>query len=82
MLFSSCAGRRTLWSSVHGNMVVPFARSATLQIRSFSVVGPTTWNLEWTSNRSKAPPKRCLFSIPPPSQDSSFPLGLVGSTSE
>ena len=33
-------------------------------------------NLEWTSNRSKAPPKWCLFSIPPPSQDCSFPLGL------
>src|SRR6218665_236425 len=33
-------------------------------------------NLEWTSNRSKAPPKRCLFSILPPSQDCSFPLGL------
>ena len=28
------------------------------------------------SSRSKAPPKRCLFSIPPPSQDCSFPLGL------
>src|SRR6218665_3433367 len=26
--------------------------------------------------RSKAPPKRCLFSIPPPSKDCSFPLGL------
>src|SRR6218665_1586777 len=33
-------------------------------------------NLEWTSNRSKAPPKWCLFSIPPPSQDYSFPFGL------
>src|SRR6218665_4126757 len=33
-------------------------------------------NLEWTSNRSKSPPKCCLFSIPPPSQDCSFPLGL------
>src|SRR6218665_903270 len=32
--------------------------------------------LEWTPNRSKAPPKRCLFSIPPPSQDCSFPLGM------
>ena len=28
------------------------------------------------SSRSKAPPKRCLFSIPPPSKDCSFPLGL------
>src|SRR6218665_489921 len=33
-------------------------------------------NLEWTFSRSKAPPKRCLFSIPPPSKDCSFPLGL------
>ena|SRR6218665_184633 len=30
--------------SVHGNLVVSFARSATMQTRSFSVVGPTTWN--------------------------------------
>jgi len=41
---SSCAGRRTLRSSVQGNLVVPFARSATMQTCSFSVVGPTTWN--------------------------------------
>jgi len=41
---SSCAGRRTLRSSSHGNLVVPFARSATMQTHSFSVVGPTTWN--------------------------------------
>src|SRR6218665_3923926 len=36
---------------------------------------------EWTSSRSKAPPKRCLqwFSIPPPSQDCSFPLAWPGS---
>src|SRR6218665_1952913 len=40
---SSCAGRRTLRSSVNGNLVVPFARSATMQTRSFSVVDPTTW---------------------------------------
>src|SRR6218665_1712829 len=33
-------------------------------------------NLEWTSSRSKAPPKRCLFSIPPPPKHCSFPLGL------
>jgi len=41
---SSCAGHCTLWSSVHSNLVVPFARSATVQTRSFYVVGPTTWN--------------------------------------
>src|SRR6218665_4160718 len=33
-------------------------------------------NLEWTSSRSKAPSKRCLFSIPPPSKDCSLPLCL------
>ena len=33
-------------------------------------------NVEWTYKRSKAPPKWCPFSIPPPSQDCSFPLGL------
>src|SRR6218665_3013097 len=43
--YISCAGRCTLRSSVHGNLVVPFARSATMQTRSFSVVGPTTWNV-------------------------------------
>src|SRR6218665_1343426 len=31
-------------SSAHGNLVVPFARSAAMQTRSFSVVGPKTWN--------------------------------------
>src|SRR6218665_3176843 len=41
---SSCAGRRTLRSSALGNLVVPFARSAAMQTRSFSVVGQKTWN--------------------------------------
>ena len=41
---SSCAGRRTLRSSAHSNLVVAFTRSATKQTRSFSVVGPKTWN--------------------------------------
>ena len=45
-----------------------------MQTRSFSVVGSK--NVEWASSGSKAPPKRCLFSIPPPSKDCSFPLGL------
>src|SRR6218665_906778 len=39
-------------------------------------------NLEWTSTRLKAPLKRCLVSIPPPSQDCSFHLAWVGSASE
>ena len=33
----------------------------------FSVVGPTT--LEWAFLRSEAPPKQCLFSISPASED-------------
>src|SRR6218665_1570397 len=41
---SSCAAHRTLRSSARGNLVVPFVRSATMQTRSFSVVGPKTWN--------------------------------------
>src|SRR6218665_4017402 len=28
----------------YGNLVIPFARSATMQTRSFAVVGPKTWN--------------------------------------
>ena len=40
----SCAGRSTLRSSAHSDLVVPFACSATMQSHSFSVVGPTTWN--------------------------------------
>src|SRR6218665_3582585 len=35
-----------------------------------------TQNLEWTSSRYKAPPKWCLFSIPPPSKYCSFSLVL------
>ena len=53
---SLCTGHCTLRSSALGNLVVPFVRSATMQTRSFS-------------SRSKAPPKWCLFSFPPPSQD-------------
>src|SRR6218665_487152 len=41
---SSCAGRCTLRSSAHGNLVVQFALSAAMQTRSFSVVDPKTWN--------------------------------------
>src|SRR6218665_445535 len=71
---SSCAGRRTLWSTAYGDLEVSFARSATMQNRSLSVIGPTTWN---RFPIDKAPPKRCLFSVPPPSEDCSFPLSLV-----
>src|SRR3984885_10081425 len=44
---SASYGRRSLRSASHGNIQVPFARLATMQKRSFSVVGavgPTTWN--------------------------------------
>src|SRR6218665_1378764 len=41
---SSRSGRRALRASAQGNLVVPFARSATMQSRSFSVVGPKTRN--------------------------------------
>src|SRR6218665_39520 len=40
----SCARCCALWSSVNGNLVIPFARSAAMQTRSFSVVGPATCN--------------------------------------
>ena len=35
---------RALRSSVYGDLMIPFARSAAMQNRSFAVVGPTTWN--------------------------------------
>src|SRR6218665_880202 len=41
---SSCQGRHTLRYSVHGNLAIPFACSAAMQTRSFSGVGPATWN--------------------------------------
>ena len=70
-LLFSCAGRCTLRSSARGNLVVPFARSETMQTVHF------LWLVQKPgTSRSKAPSKRCLFSIPPPSKDCSFPLGL------
>ena|SRR6218665_2445372 len=68
---------RTLRSSVQGDLVIPFARSATMQSHSFSVVGPTTLN----GLRSKAPPKQCLFSVSPTAEDCSVYLAGVGSAS-
>src|SRR3984885_5015397 len=41
---SAYSGRRALRSSEHGDLMIPFARSAAMQNRSFAVVGPTTWN--------------------------------------
>jgi len=41
---SSRAGRRTLRSSVHGSLVIPFTRSAAMKTSSFSGVGPATWS--------------------------------------
>ena len=37
-------GCRSLRSSGRGILIVPFARTATMQNRAFSVVGPTVWN--------------------------------------
>ena len=37
-------GRRSLRSTTRRDIWVPFARTATAQKRSFSVVGPTVWN--------------------------------------
>src|SRR6218665_1041427 len=71
---SSCADRRTLRSSALSNLVVPFARFCDNAVW-FIFCGWSN-NLECSFLRSKAPPKRCLFSIPPPSQDCSFSLGL------
>jgi len=59
VVLSSCAGRRTLRSSVRGNLVIPFARSAAMQTRSFSV---EVQQRGMDFNRSKAPPKRYLLS--------------------
>ena len=41
---SATLGRRSLRSSTRGDFRVPFARTATMQLRSFFVVGPTVWN--------------------------------------
>src|SRR6218665_1856448 len=56
---SSCSDRRTLRSSAFANLVVPLARSATMQTRSFSVVGPTTWNGLRVDLRHKLPSDAC-----------------------
>ena len=41
---SSCDSRSFLRSAAYGDLIVPFARTATKQRRAFSVVGPVTWN--------------------------------------
>ena len=41
---SGAQGSRSLRSSGRGVLIVPFARTATMQNRAFSVVGPTVWN--------------------------------------
>ena len=40
----SARGSRSLRSSEQGLLLVPFARTSTMQKRAFFVVGPTTWN--------------------------------------
>ena len=37
-------GRRSLRSSVQGELLVPYARTSIRQRRAFSVAGPSTWN--------------------------------------
>jgi len=41
---SSIPGRRSLRSTEQGLLLVPFAHTATMQNRAFSVVGPSLWN--------------------------------------
>lgn len=41
---SYCIGHRVLHSSAHGDLFIQFAKSATMQRRCFSAVGPTIWN--------------------------------------
>src|SRR6218665_2480401 len=41
---SACSGRRCLRSASKGDFVVPRARTATIQKRAFSIVGPFVWN--------------------------------------
>src|SRR6218665_2256790 len=69
---SSCSGHRTQRFSVYGNLVVPFARSSTMHscrpVLFLWFIQQPGMDLQ----RSKASPKRCLYSIPSPS----FPLGL------
>ena len=43
-LISVVPGRRLLRSAEKGVLLVPFARTATMQNRAFSVVGPKIWN--------------------------------------
>src|SRR5688572_23339950 len=40
----SARGSRSLRSSEQGLLLVPFARTSTMQNRAFSVRGPSTWN--------------------------------------
>ena len=41
---SGLAARRNLRSASRGELAVPFARTSKMQLRAFSVVGPTIWN--------------------------------------
>ena len=43
-LISVVPGRRILRSAEKGVLMVPFARTATMQNRAFSVAGPMIWN--------------------------------------
>ena len=41
---SVLAARRVLRSAARGELLVPWARFAIMQLRAFSVVGPSVWN--------------------------------------
>src|SRR6218665_1176978 len=43
-IVSGAQGSRSLRSAEKGILVVPFARTASMQNRSFSVAGPRVWN--------------------------------------
>ena len=72
---SSCAGCRTLWSSVQGNLMDPFAHSATMQTCYFSVIGPTTW-IGLPTDLGHLRNGACSHFWRLTSEDCSFPLGL------
>jgi hypothetical protein len=55
-------GNRSLRSSARGDIRIPFARTATMQKRAFSVVGPTVWNDIPSTIRSLPSVSFCSFS--------------------
>ena len=56
-------GSRSLRSSTRGDIRIPFARTATMQKRACSGVGPTAWNDIPSTIRSRPSVSFCSFSI-------------------